>query len=185
MQKQAFIDAFKILATLDLRCLDGLQMVKILDAAKEGKTDVAKLYETYVQWILTETGLTLQNLEAIGIPPAVPKFMVLPQNKTCEYINEIYPYGERRHLSLLDQEEKECILASLLHIASSQDPTAESVHAVLKTMPACYLLKSWMMCKSGDPFRAQADVFMFLRGNEVIKTGGGVGLRDKRKKRGE
>ncbi len=153
--------------TLDLRCLDNLQVDKIVDAAKNGAIDVAKLYETYVHEIAVETGLTKQNLETIGIPLAIPHFLVLPQNLTRDYLNEIYPDGTRKHIGMLDSEEKFCILESLLHIASSQDPSVESVRAVLKAMPACYLLKSWMASKSGDPSKPHADVFMFLRGNEV------------------
>ena len=166
-EKLAFIQAFKIIVTLDLRCLENLQMAKIIDAAKNGMVNVAQLYESCINEIVTETGLTKLNLEAIGVPLAIPNFLALPQSPTCDYINEIYPNGSRKHLNMLDSEEKDCILASLLHIASSQDPSVENIRAVLKMMPPCYLLKSWTASKFGDASKACADIFMFLRGNEV------------------
>lgn len=164
------IEAFKVLASLDLRCLDNLQMVKVVESAMEGKVNLAQLYQSCVEGILVESGLSRRNLEAIGLPLAVPNFVALPFGLACNYINMIYPDG-KRHAGMTSNEEQECILTSILHVALTQEPSQENMRMVLKKMPTAYLLKSWMATKSGLASKASADIFMFFQGSEVCTQG--------------
>lgn len=142
-------------------------MDKVVEAAKVGKVNVAQVYESLVKEIVIESGLTERNLEAIGLPLTVPHFRALPPDLTCNYMNAIYPNGRVQGSSMSWWEEKACILSSLLHIGSWQEPTVDGMRAVLRQMPVAYLMKSWMTSKSNAASNTSETVFMHFSGNEA------------------
>ena len=169
-QVQAFLSAFQILASLELPFADKLQVAWMVDNAKYGLVDVADYYDRCLKEVVAESGLTEQHLGALGVPLSVPRFPALPNYETAWYVNNVYPSGKVKRECLVDEEVRQCVLASELHLGSCQDPTQEGMRAVLQSMPPWYLLKSWVAARMNGPSAASEDLFMGFRGKEAIKV---------------
>jgi hypothetical protein len=169
-QVQSFLDAFQILASLDLPFADKLQVAWMVDNAKLGLVSAADYYDRCLKEVVAESGLTEQHLGALGVPLSVPRFPALPNYETAWYVSNVYPSGRVKRESLTFQEARVCVLASDLHIGSCQDPTQEGVRAMLQSMPPWYLLKSWVAARMNGGSTASEDLFMGFRGKEAIKV---------------
>ena len=169
-QVQSCLAAFQILASLDLPFADKLQVAWMVDNAKYGLVNVADYYDRCLREVVAESGLTEQHLGTLGVPLSVPRFPALPNYETAWYVNNVYPSGKVKRECLVDEEVRQCVLASELHIGSCQDPTQEGMRAVLQSMPPWYLLKSWVAARMNGPSVASEDLFMGFRGKEAIKV---------------
>lgn len=169
-QVQTFLAAFQILASLDLPFADKLQVAWMVDNAKYGLVNVADYYDRCLREVVAESGLTEQHLGTLGVPLSVPRFPALPNYETAWYVNNVYPSGKVKREGLVDEEVRQCVLASDLHIGSCQDPTQEGMRAVLQSMPPWYLMKSWVAARMNGLSAASEDLFMGFRGKEAIKV---------------
>ena len=169
-QVQSFLAAFQILVSLDLPFADKLQVAWMVDNAKFGLVNGADYYDRCLKEVVAESGLTEQHLGALGVPLSVPRFPALPNYETAWYVNNVYPSGKVKRECLVDEEVRQCVLASELHLGSCQDPTQEGMRAVLQSMPPWYLLKSWVAARMNGPSAASEDLFMGFRGKEAIKV---------------
>jgi hypothetical protein len=164
----SFMHAFQILVSLDVPCVQRLEVARLVDSAKYGMVDVADFYSSCLKAVVAESGLTEQNLASIGVPLSLPTFPALPNYDAQWYLSGIYPHGVQPRESMTPQEAKACVLASELHIGSSEEPTQEGLRRVLLTMPPWYLLKSWLADQRSSSSKSSEGLFMGVRGKEAV-----------------